>query len=99
MKEALRMHPGVAFPLERFVPAEGATICGQVIPGGTNVSVNAPVIHMNKDVFGDDADQFRPERWLEASPGELKTMDRNFLAVSCCWSFNYYYLPMHPLEW
>ncbi len=82
MKEALRIHPGVAFPLERYVPPAVATICGTTLPGGTNVSVNAAVIHMDKDVFGPDADQFRPERWLEASPEQLKVMDRNFLAVS-----------------
>lgn len=82
MKEALRIHPGVAFPLERYVPPEGAVICGKAVPGGTNVSVNAAVIHVNKNVFGPDADQFRPERWIDASPEQLKLMDRSFLAVS-----------------
>lgn len=82
MKEALRIHPGVAFPLERYVPPEGAVICGKAVPGGTNVSVNAAVIHVDKNVFGPDADQFRPERWIDASPDQLKLMDRSFLAVS-----------------
>ena len=82
MKEALRIHPGVAFPLERYVPPEGAVICGKAVPGGTNVSVNAAVIHMDKNIFGPDADQFRPERWIDASPDQLKLMDRSFLAVS-----------------
>ncbi|KIX08689.1 uncharacterized protein Z518_03346 [Rhinocladiella mackenziei CBS 650.93] len=80
MKEALRIHPGVAFPLERYVPPEGATICDLELSGGTNISMNAAVIHMNKDVFGDDTDQFRPERWVEASPEQLKYMDRSFMA-------------------
>ncbi|KIW85276.1 hypothetical protein Z517_00666 [Fonsecaea pedrosoi CBS 271.37] len=80
MKEAMRLHPGVAFPLERYVPAEGATICGVYLPGGTNVSITAPVIQMDKTVFGEDADEFRPERWLDASPEHLKLMDRSFLA-------------------
>ncbi|RVX69338.1 hypothetical protein B0A52_06933 [Exophiala mesophila] len=80
MKEALRIHPGVAFPLERYVPPEGAVICGKAVPGGTNVSVNAAVIHMDKNIFGPDADQFRPERWIDASPDQLKLMDRSFLA-------------------
>jgi cytochrome P450 len=82
IKEALRMHPGVGFPLERYIPAEGATICGTELPGGTTVCANAAVIHMNKDVYGDDAAQFRPERWLEASPEQSKLMDRSFLSVS-----------------
>ena len=76
------MHPGVAFPLERYVPPEGAAICDVELLGGTNVSVNPAVIHMNKNVFGEDAGQFRPERWIEASSEQLKLMDRSFLSVS-----------------
>ena len=82
MKEAMRVHPGVGFPLERFVPPEGAEICGRTLPGGTNVSISAPVIHHNKEIYGQDANIFRPERWLEASCEELKAMDRYFFAVS-----------------
>ena len=82
MKEAMRLHPGVGFPLERFVPEGGATICGEYLPAGTNVSMSAPVIHTNTDVWGKDADEFRPERWIDADADSLKTMDRNFLAVS-----------------
>ena len=81
MKEAMRLHPGVAYPLERYVPPEGATICGVELPGGTNVSVTAPVVHMDKAVYGVDADDFRPERWIEADAEQLKLMDRSFLAV------------------
>ena len=81
MKEALRLHPGVAYPLERYVPPEGATFCDVEIPGGTNVSITAPVVHMDKTVYGADADDFRPERWLEAEPERLKLMERSFLAV------------------
>jgi cytochrome P450 len=82
MKEAMRLHPGVGFPLERYVPPPGAEICGHRLPAGTNVSISAPVIHHIKDIYGEDADDFRPERWLEASPDALKAMDRYFLSVS-----------------
>jgi cytochrome P450 len=76
------MHPGVGFPLERYVPPEGAVICGTHLPAGTIVSMSAPTIHMDKRIFGEDAERFRPERWLEATSEELKNMDRGFLAVS-----------------
>ena len=88
MKEALRIHPAVAFPLERYIPPGGATLCDYRLPAGTNVSVNPAVIHMDKEVFGKDADQFRPERWLDASPDHLKQMDRSFIAVGLCVSFD-----------
>jgi hypothetical protein len=33
----------------------------------SGISANAWVIHQNKDIFGEDADKFRPERWMEES--------------------------------
>ena len=65
-----------------FVPEGGATICDHRLPGGTIVSMSAPVTQIDPAVFGADAESFRPERWLEASPEQLKAMDRSFLAVS-----------------
>ena len=81
MKEALRLHPGVGFPLERFVPDGGATICGQYLPAGTIVGMSAPVVHTKREVWGDDADKFKPERWIDSDAEQLKRMDRSFLAV------------------
>ncbi|KAH8683619.1 cytochrome P450 [Ilyonectria robusta] len=78
MKEALRMHPGVSYPLERVVPQGGTNLCGTHLPAGTVVGVNAAVIHRNRDIFGDDADQFRPERWI-CDEEKIKQMDRNLL--------------------
>jgi hypothetical protein len=82
IKEAMRMHPGVGFPLERVISSPGAKLCDVDIPSGTIVSVNAWVIHQNQDIYGHDADVFRPERWLEVSSEQLKLMDRCFLSVS-----------------
>ena len=82
MKEAMRIHPGVGFPLERYVPKGGANVLGVHLKEGTIVSISAPVVHANKEVYGADADEFLPERWLEASPEQLKAMDRSFMAVS-----------------
>ncbi|EXJ58302.1 cytochrome P450 oxidoreductase [Cladophialophora yegresii CBS 114405] len=82
MKEAMRLHPEVAYPLERYVPPEGARVCGVALPGGTNVSITAPVVHLDKTVYDEDAAVFRPERWLEAEPERLKLMERSFLAFA-----------------
>ena len=75
IKEAFRLHPAVGLPLERIVPPQGANICGEMIPGGTIVGVNAWVLHQRTDVFGDDAATYRPERWLEADKEHKKHMD------------------------
>lgn len=75
IQEALRLHPAVGFPLERAVPPQGVEICGEHIRGGTIVGCNAWVIHRRPEVFGQDADAYRPERWLEASAEQKKEMD------------------------
>jgi cytochrome P450 len=82
MKEALRLHPGVAFPIERETPAAGANICGVQLAPGTNVSMTAAVLQVDKSVFGEDADEFRPGRWLDCGPDRLKAMDHSMLMVS-----------------
>ena len=89
MKEAMRMHPAVGISMPRYVPSGGAEIGGRYYPEGTVVGVNAWVIHRDREVFGEDADVFRPERWLE---GDSKEMARNMYQVrsqqpilnSCC---------------
>ena len=82
VKEAMRLHPSVSFPLERVVPDRGVKILGKTVKEGTIIGVNPWVIHRNKVVFGPDAEEFRPERWLEATIDELKSMDRSYMTVS-----------------
>jgi cytochrome P450 len=77
MKEAMRMHPSVGLLLERQVPTGGATICGEYIPAGTIVGINAWVLHYNPEVFP-NPEKFEPERWLESSEEKLQEMERSF---------------------
>ncbi|KAF1956869.1 cytochrome P450 [Byssothecium circinans] len=72
--ESLRVHTNTGLMLERVIPAEGATIDGYFLPGGTVVGVNAWALHHNNQVFGDHVKSFRPGRWLEASAEEVATM-------------------------
>jgi cytochrome P450 len=74
IQEAFRLHPAAGLILERVAPAQGITILGEQIPGGTVVGCNAWVLHRRPEIFGDDVNVFRPERWLEASPEKLKEM-------------------------
>ena len=79
IKEAFRLHPAPGLVIERIVPKQGAEICGEHIPGGTIVGCNAWVIHRRPEIFGDDVEAFRPERWLDASPDVRKKMDGSML--------------------
>ncbi|KAK4149176.1 Pisatin demethylase [Chaetomidium leptoderma] len=72
VREAMRLHPAVSMPLERYVPAGGLALPGGAgfVPAGTAVGMNAFVTGRNKGgVWGEggekDVEEFRPERWLK----------------------------------
>lgn len=65
LKETFRVRPAVGLGIYRHVPPEGVMIDGRYYPKGTEVSVNGWVLHRDKTIFGDDVEEFRPERWFE----------------------------------
>ncbi|KAF5971721.1 cytochrome P450 monooxygenase [Fusarium coicis] len=66
IRESMRMHPGVGMLLERYVPDSGLELPdGSFVPSGVAVGLNPYVIGRNKDIWGNDADDFAPERWLQ----------------------------------
>lgn len=72
VKEGLRMHPPVGNILERVVPAPGLALRdGRVIAPGTIVGMNQWLISRDREVYGGDADIFRPERWLRGNDEPL----------------------------
>lgn len=79
IKEALRIHPATGQIMARIVPPGGAHLAGRYFPAGTCVGANSWTIHYKTDIFGADADQFRPERWL-APKEEVSTMNEFFFA-------------------
>lgn len=64
IQETFRMHPAIGLVLERLTPPQGIETAGQFVPGGTVVGCNPWVIHVRRDVFGEDVEVFRPERWM-----------------------------------
>lgn len=82
INESLRIHGNLGLVNERVTPPEGAIIDGYHIPRGTVVGINPWVIHRNTDIFGEGADTFRPERWLEGPEQTLAEMRRNLFSVS-----------------
>ncbi|KAK5662279.1 hypothetical protein OQA88_8185 [Cercophora sp. LCS_1] len=68
--EAIRMQPIAGSLYERHVPSPGLTLPnGVFIPPGTAVGLNPYIASRNTSIFGLDAEEFRPERWLQL-PGE-----------------------------
>jgi cytochrome P450 len=81
IKEGIRIHPPVTDQIPKRVPDEGETVVvdgkSVFLPGGTNISYAAWPLHLSKDIFGDDAEEFRPERWLlEENEKRLAVMNR-----------------------
>ncbi|PYI05219.1 cytochrome P450 [Aspergillus sclerotiicarbonarius CBS 121057] len=76
IKESMRLHPGVGFPLFRVVPRGGAVICDKFFPEGTNVGVNSWVMHRDESIWGANADDFVPERWLSNDTERLRAMEQ-----------------------
>lgn len=80
IKESMRLHPALGQILPRVVPPGGMEVCGVFLPEGTEVGCNAWTVHYDKAVFGEDADIFRPERWLDSDEESVKNMERcNFV--------------------
>ncbi|KAL6247947.1 hypothetical protein RBB50_005295 [Rhinocladiella similis] len=65
LKETFRIRPAVGLGIYRNVPPEGVMIDGRYYPKGTEVAVNGWVLHRDKSIFGEDVEEFRPERWYE----------------------------------
>ncbi|KOS19311.1 Benzoate 4-monooxygenase [Escovopsis weberi] len=65
INETLRHHCTSGIGLPRLVPPEsnGAVICGKFFPPGTVLSVPTYSIHHSTEIWGPDANEFRPERW------------------------------------
>lgn len=82
IQESGRIHPPFGLNLERVVPAGGLEICDEFLPEGTIVGMNAWVVHRDRAVFGQDADTWRPERWIEADDAQRKKMEDGLLTVS-----------------
>ncbi|KAH9993277.1 cytochrome P450 [Xylariaceae sp. FL0662B] len=52
--------------------AKDVVICGQLLPKGTQLVLSPPVSNLSTRIWGDDALEFRPERW-DALAGDAAT--------------------------
>uniref|UniRef100_A0A914HV24 Cytochrome P450 n=1 Tax=Globodera rostochiensis TaxID=31243 RepID=A0A914HV24_GLORO len=64
VKETLRLCPIGASVMNRIC-SQTTTLGEHTVEEGTVVIVDVLSVHRDKNVWGEDAEQFRPERWLE----------------------------------
>ena len=77
MKETLRIRPPFAstFPRDIAPGAENPIPGLETVPVGTTVGCNLYVMGHAKEIWGDDVDSWKPERWLE--PTKSATEDKS----------------------
>lgn len=82
IKEALRLNPALALPMERIVPpGPGLQLQDHpAIPPGTVVGINPWVLHRDARIFGKDAEEWNPRRWIDGSPEHIKYMEQHLLS-------------------
>lgn len=74
IKECFRIWPPITGIMPRISNRE-ETVCGVRIPPGTNVGWSARAVLRDKSVFGDNADLYWPDRWLDVEAEKLRVMD------------------------
>jgi cytochrome P450 len=67
IKEASRVFSSSGFNMPRVSPAEGITLSSFYISPGYSIGVNSAVVQHDTGLFGEDAGEFKPERWLESA--------------------------------
>ncbi|KAK0495838.1 cytochrome P450 [Armillaria luteobubalina] len=62
---SLRLHSTSALGLPRIVPEGGMSVHGHFFPEGAILSMPSYTIHRDPEVWGDDVEEYKPERWFE----------------------------------
>ncbi|KAK3372602.1 cytochrome P450 [Podospora didyma] len=74
IQEGLRLHPPFNGLNYKVVPPGGDYLDGVFVPAGTRIAPSHWAMMRNTSIFGEDADLFRPERWIEADPDKYAEM-------------------------
>ncbi|KAI0129545.1 flavonoid 3',5'-hydroxylase [Xylariales sp. AK1849] len=66
VRESMRLNPPAPNIFPRLAPKGGLDLYGMFVPEGAELTCNPWIVHRDKKIYGPDADEFRPERWLDA---------------------------------
>ena len=93
IKEGLRVYPPVTGLMAKRVPEGGVTIdvdgVDKYVPANVQIAWNTWGIMRNADIFGEDCEIYRPERWLpkDGSEKEQARIARMTETVSLCFGY------------
>lgn len=60
------MNPPATNLFARVAPKGGKIIDGHFVPEGAEITSHAYAMQRNKELYGEDAEKFKPERWMES---------------------------------
>ncbi|KAK8065400.1 hypothetical protein PG997_012147 [Apiospora hydei] len=78
IKECMRVCPPSTIGLQRVAPRGGITIGDRTFESGTVLSVHLPSILLSEELWGPDAHEFVPERWL-GDDKKTAALDKYFI--------------------
>ncbi|KAK0644111.1 cytochrome P450 86A1 [Cercophora newfieldiana] len=78
IREGLRLWPPATAVLPK-ISTKDQVVCGVHIPAGTHVAWAPFSFLRNKETFGEDADLFKPDRWLDIDPAKYRAMDQTVM--------------------
>ena len=91
IREGYRLHTLRFLFLERITPAAGLDLPnGTKLPGNIKVAMTSPGCVKRKEIYGDDAVEFNPERWLRRKDeSKAEHAKKRHLMVRADLSFGY----------
>ncbi|KAI8605700.1 cytochrome P450 [Dissophora ornata] len=85
VKELLRFIPPV--PTTSRVAKEDDNILGYEIPKGTRIFLSPAALHKLKSVYGEDVEDFVPERWMDPSTLQDNQTKTKFVTPEMQWAY------------
>ncbi|CCM03253.1 uncharacterized protein FIBRA_05379 [Fibroporia radiculosa] len=82
INEMLRLHTPVGAGLPRIVPKGGLDVLGHVFEEGVWLSVPVYNLHRSTEIWGRNADEFIPERWIDVDAKAKARMMQSFAPFS-----------------
>lgn len=91
IKESMRLHPSISYQLPRVVPESGIQIGEHFINPGSICSISATSMNRSKEIFGPDAEEWKPERWIASTEeDQAKTVTMNGFLTTVCLMWNFF---------
>ena len=81
VRESMRLDPSFVYQMPRCTPTIGIEIGPYHLPKGLYAGISPRAMNRSKEVFGDDAEEFVPERWLPSPSNDeeaIKEKNRLF---------------------